>query len=129
MFRQPIAGPSFMDVQAATHPLIFVSDTPDGVVDIYPQAGKSQKSPARLRGSTSRKVSRVDAQRNLYVANTNGSNVLVYAPPYSAAPILTLNDAGEFRPTSPSRPRASWPSRTSAVLRAAGPTPQHCLLC
>lgn len=96
MFRQPIAGPSFMDVQAATHPLIFVSDTPDGVVDIYPQAGKSQKVAGQITGLNQPQGLAVDAQRNLYVANTNGSNVLVYAPPYSAAPILTLNDAGEF---------------------------------
>jgi hypothetical protein len=96
IWRPSITGPGFMDPNASAHALIFVSDTPDGVIDIYPQAGKSQKLAGQITGLSQPQGLSVDAARNLYVANTNGSNVLVYAPPYNKSPSLTLDDSGQF---------------------------------
>jgi hypothetical protein len=85
-----------MDQNALARALIFVSDAPDGVVDIYPQAGNGQKMVGQITGLNQPQGLTLDAQRDLYVANTNSSNVLVYAPPYTKSPKLTLNDAHEF---------------------------------
>ena len=94
--REPVATASFMDRRAAGKPLIFVSDAADGVVDIYPQAGKSQKMVGQITGLTQPQGITTDKNGDLYVANTNSSNVLVYAPPYTGAPKMTISDAGEF---------------------------------
>ena len=48
--HEPVATASFMDARAAGKSLIFVSDAADGVIDIYPQAGKNQKMAAKSRG-------------------------------------------------------------------------------
>src|ERR1700729_1330018 len=96
MVRAPITTRSFMDPNALGKKLIFVSDAPDGVVNIYPQTGKTPKMVGQITGLKQPQGLTTDAQGNLYVANTNDSNVLVYAPPYTGSPALTLNDAGEF---------------------------------
>jgi hypothetical protein len=96
MVRAPITTPSFMDPHALGTKLVFVSDAPDGVVDIYPQSGKTQKMVGQITGLKQPQGLTTDAQGNLYVANTNDSNVLVYAPPYTGSPAVTLNDSGEF---------------------------------
>jgi hypothetical protein len=94
--REPIATASFMDPAAKGKPLIFVSDAADGVIDIYPQAGKNQKMAGQITGLTQPQGITTDKNGDLYIANTNSSNVLVYAPPYTGAPKMTIRDAGEF---------------------------------
>ncbi len=94
--HEPVATASFMDPRAAGKPLIFVSDAADGVIDIYPQAGKNQKMVGQITGLTQPQGITTDKQGDLYVANTNSSNVLVYAPPYTGAPTMTISDTGEF---------------------------------
>ena len=76
----PVKTPSFMDPGAAGKPLIFVSDAADGVIDIYPQSGKNQKMVGQITGLTQPQGITTDKKGDLYVANTNSSNVLVYAP-------------------------------------------------
>jgi hypothetical protein len=92
----PVATASFMDSRAAGKSLIFVSDAANGVIDIYPQAGKNQKMVGQITGLTQPQGITTDNKGNLYVANTNSSNVLVYAPPYTGAPKMTIDDAHEF---------------------------------
>jgi hypothetical protein len=92
----PSGAAAFMNGAAVAKPLIFVSDAANGVVKIYPQAGKNQKLVGRIAKLAEPQGLTTDAKRNLYVANTNGSNVLVYAPPYGKVPVLTLADTGEF---------------------------------
>jgi hypothetical protein len=96
IFKRPVTTPSFMEIDASTKPLIFVSDVSGGVVDIYPQAGKSQKMIGQITGFAQPQGLATDTKSDLFVANTNDSNVLVYAPPYTKAPTLTIVDAGEF---------------------------------
>jgi hypothetical protein len=94
--NKPTATASFMDPDAAGKSLIFVSDAANGVIDIYTKAGKNQKSVGQITGLTEPQGITTDKNGDLYVANTNSSNVLVYAPPYTAQPTLTITDAGEF---------------------------------
>jgi hypothetical protein len=94
--HEPGATASFMDPRAAGKPLIFVSDAADGVIDIYPQAGKKQKMVGQITGLSQPQGITTDAKGDLYVANTNSSNVLVYAPPYTGAPKMTISDTHEF---------------------------------
>ncbi|HLY01036.1 MAG TPA: hypothetical protein VKR56_00920 [Candidatus Cybelea sp.] len=94
--HEPVATASFMDPTAASKPLTFVSDAAGGVVDIYPQAGKNQKIVGQITRLTQPQGITTDKNGDLYVANTNSSNVLVYAPPYTGAPKMTIADPGEF---------------------------------
>ncbi len=87
---------SFFDPKAAGKALLFVSDAANGVVDIYPQSGKNPKMVGQITGLAQPQGLTTDASGNLYVANTNASNVLVYAPPYTGAPTLTIADPGEY---------------------------------
>jgi hypothetical protein len=94
--HKPIATASFMDSNAVRKPLIFVSDAANGVVDIYPQAGKNQKMVGQITGLTQPQGIATDKSGDLYVANTNSSDVLEYAPPYTGAPKMTISDPHEF---------------------------------
>jgi|ERR1700722_4227723 hypothetical protein len=94
--RKPVTTASFMDRRAAGKSLIFVSDAADGVINIYPQAGTNQKMVGQITGLTQPQGITTDSKGNLYVANTNSSNVLVYAPPYTGAPKMTISDSKEF---------------------------------
>lgn len=94
--RQSATMAGFMDANAAAKPLIFVSDAARGVVDIYAQAGKNQKPVGRIAGFDEPQGIATDSNGNLYVANTNGSDVRVYAPPYTHAAAMTLADPGQF---------------------------------
>ena len=97
IMREPIATKSFMDPRAAGKPsLIFVSDAANGVVNIYPQAGKHQKMVGQITGLTQPQGITTDKAGDLFVANTNSSNVLEYAPPYTGAPKLTISDPHGF---------------------------------
>jgi hypothetical protein len=97
-----------MDPEAAGKSLIFVSDAANGVINIYAQAGKNQKSVGQITGLTEPQGITTDEKGDLYVANTNSSNVLVYAPPYTGKPELTITDTREF-------PAAVAVSRTGVV--------------
>lgn len=94
--HQPVATASFMDPRAIGTSLIFVSDAADGVIDIYPQAGKNQKMVGQITGLSQPQGITTDKNGDLYVANTNSSNVLVYAPPYTGSPKMTISDPHEF---------------------------------
>ena len=94
--HEPIATASYIDPRAIGTSLIFVSDAAAGVVNIYPQAGKNQKMVGQITGLTQPQGITTDKNGNLYVANTNSSNVLVYAPPYTGAPKMTISDPHEF---------------------------------
>src|SRR5580700_3137730 len=50
----------------------------------------------QITGLTQPQGITTDKNGDLYVANTNSSNVLVYAPPYTGAPKMTINDPHEF---------------------------------
>src|ERR1022692_1583306 len=94
--HEPVATASFMDPRALGTSLIFVSDAADGVIDIYPKAGKNQKMVGQITGLTQPQGITTDKNGDLYVANTNSSNVLVYAPPYTGAPKMTIIDNHQF---------------------------------
>jgi DNA-binding beta-propeller fold protein YncE len=94
--HEPVTTASFMNPNAAGKPLIFVSDAANNVIDIYPQAGKNQKMAGQITRLTQPQGITTDKEGDLYVANTNSSNVLVYAPPYTGAPKMTIPDAHEF---------------------------------
>lgn len=90
----PVTTPSFMDLSAVAQPLIFDSDPSGGAVGIFPQAGTNQKMIGQITGLTKPQGLATDTNGNLYVANSGSANVRVYAPPYSKAATLTLDDRG-----------------------------------
>jgi hypothetical protein len=94
--HEPIATASYIDPRAIGTSLIFVSDAANGVIDIYPLAGKNQKMVGQITGLTQPQGITTDKNGDLYVANTSSSNVLVYAPPYTGAPKRTISDPNEF---------------------------------
>jgi hypothetical protein len=89
---------SFMTPGAASKPLFFVA-TND--IDIY-QSGSHQSLVGQIGVSSSGLAT--DSAGNLYVATTDangigpfaGGEVLVYAPPYTGTPMLTLKDDDYF---------------------------------
>ena len=111
-----------MDPGAAGKPLIFVSDAADGVIDIYPQSGKSQKMVGQITGLTQPQGITTDKKGDLYVANTNSSNVLVYAPPYTGKPKMTISDAHEFPADVAVSSAGVVAVTTSAMPRSAAST-------
>jgi hypothetical protein len=86
-------GSSFMDPGAVGKPLVFLSDVSTGDVSVFLQSGK-HKMVGQITGLGAPLGIAVDVADNLYVANQNGTTVQVYAPPYTRAPILTLNGTG-----------------------------------
>ncbi len=89
-----IAVHPFVDVagiQAAVTK-IFVSDALNNVVNIYSPAGKKL---ATISGFSQPQGLATDTKGNLYVADTNNSQILVFAPPYTKAP-KKLADPGFF---------------------------------
>jgi hypothetical protein len=94
-----VTARSFFDPSAKAKPLIFVSDRSNNVVNIYLQAGANQKMVGQITGLNYPQGLAIDASRNLYIVDGgtgSGGNadVLVYAPPYTGAPKLTLADPG-----------------------------------
>jgi hypothetical protein len=90
----PIVVHPFVDVAAiqAASTKIFVSDAVNNVVNIYNTAGKQL---AQLTGFSQPQGLAADLKGNLYVADTNNSQILVFAPPYKKAP-KKLADPGYF---------------------------------
>jgi hypothetical protein len=93
-----------MNRDATGKPLIFADDdlgscsaglsnTDGGDVDIYLQGGKN-KMVGQVTGFCSPAGLATDAAGNLYVADEGHSAVPIYAPPYTGAPALTLDDTG-----------------------------------
>ena len=76
----------------ATGTKIFISDFNNGTVSIFTTTGKQL---AQITGLSSPQGLAIDSKNNLYIANTNASNVLVYAPPYTTV-TETLSDPGQF---------------------------------
>jgi hypothetical protein len=72
--------------------LVFVSDAANNVVDIYDKSGNVL---GQIGGFSEPQGLAVDEKGNLYVANTLGNNVLIYAPPYTTL-TTTLTDAGQY---------------------------------
>lgn len=92
--RNPVKTPNYMDPDAVTKPLVFVSDAglEQEVVDIFRQS--DNKMVGQITGITPEGLT-TDAARNLYIANTDYLNVLIYAPPYTTV-TLTLDDGGNI---------------------------------
>ena len=85
---------SFIAPQAALEHLIFVADYVSSVasIDVY-EEGATQKMVGQINGYVPGGLA-VDAQRNLYIADT--SSVPILAPPYTGVPTLTLSDPGYY---------------------------------
>jgi hypothetical protein len=86
---------SFMDPGAVGKALVFLSDVSTGGVSIFLQNGK-HKMVGQITGLGAPLGLAVDVANNLYVANQDGPTILVYAPPYTKRPILTLTTTGYF---------------------------------
>jgi hypothetical protein len=88
--------PSFMEPSAVGKPLIFLVDLSSNVVNIYLQTGQN-KMVGQITGYGPGGIA-TDAAANLYVTNSTASygNVLVFAPPYTGPPTLTLDDPGYY---------------------------------
>jgi hypothetical protein len=83
--------PSFMDPKAVHKPLVFAAGASANFVNIFLQ-GDHNKQVGQITGLATPTSLAADAARNLYVVNDATSNVPVYAPPYTGAPVMTLDD-------------------------------------
>lgn len=90
----PMPSHAFVNTRAmaAAGTKIFTADPVDGNVNIYDATGKQL---AQLTGFSQPQGLATDAKGNLYVVDTNNSQVLVYAPPYKKAP-KKLMDPGYY---------------------------------
>ena len=95
---RPIRTASFMSPGAIGKPLIFVSDG-YATVNIYLQAGK-HRQVGWITGFSYPAGLATDIAGNLYVANeaifSGTPSVLVYAPPYTNGPTLSLINGSPF---------------------------------
>jgi hypothetical protein len=90
-----VTSPSFMDPQAASKPLLFVSDASTNAVYIYLQ-GAGNKLVGQVTNLNSPYIIATDRARNLYVANDGFQGVQIYAAPYTGSP--TTLDGGTSTP-------------------------------
>lgn len=79
------------EINAATVK-IFTSDFANDTVTIWSTKGKQL---AQITGLSNPQALAIDAKGNLYVANTGGSNILVYASPYTKVK-KTISDSGQY---------------------------------
>jgi hypothetical protein len=90
---------SFVNPDAVGKALIFASDSlgsaHHSVVDIYLQKGKN-KMVGQITGLYGPRGMATDKADNVYIESEGDSEVFVYAPPYTGAPALTLDDSGWF---------------------------------
>ena len=95
---RPIRTASFMSPDAIGKPLIFVSDG-YATVNIYLQAGK-HRQVGWITGFSYPAGLATDVAGNLYIANaaifSGTPSVLVYAPPYTNGPMLSLQNGSPF---------------------------------
>jgi hypothetical protein len=73
--------------------VVYVSDEYDGVVNIYPRAGKNQTMCGQISGFSEPENLAVDVKGNLYVADVP-ERVFKFAPG-KTKPMLTIDDRGE----------------------------------
>lgn len=88
-----VTTPSFMDRRALSKPLVFLSDS-QATVDIYLQAG-TNKMVGQITGFQFAGDLATDAAGDLYVVDSSTFDIMVYAPPYTNGPKLTL-PAGRY---------------------------------
>jgi hypothetical protein len=116
----PAHPPGFVNVAGVNAPSgnqIIVADSANDTVSVYGAHGQ-------LNGLLTAGLNRpdglaTDAAENLYVANTQDFNVLVYAKPYTSAP-LTLNDPGLY-PTGVAVSQTGIVAVTNDVANPYGP--------
>jgi sugar lactone lactonase YvrE len=77
---------------ASTATKVFISDAANNVVNIYNTSGKQL---AQLTGFAEPQGLATDAKGNLYVADTENSRIVIYAPPYKKI-TKTLSDSGQY---------------------------------
>lgn len=94
VFGHSAGGASFMDRGAVRKPLVFLSDA-DSNVYIFLQRGK-HKMVGQIAGLSAPLGLAIDVANNLYIGNQDSTTVPIYAPPYTGAPILTLNTPGSY---------------------------------
>jgi hypothetical protein len=84
---------SHVIANAATSKLLYVSDisTDDVQIFTYPQGAPA----GTLTGFDRPQGECVDAAGDVFVANTNASNIVEYAHG-ATTPVATLNDSGQF---------------------------------
>jgi hypothetical protein len=85
-----LPGPSWID--STVKPEIYVANLSTNSVDIFSGTGVPGGSITGLNGPSGLAV---DAKGNLYVANENAQDLLVFAPG-TTTPKLTLTDTGNF---------------------------------
>jgi len=87
-------GHGFVNPQAvmAAKELVFATNYGYGYIYVYDTTGKMITEITGLSGPQGLTV---DQKGNLYCADTNNSNVLVYKPPYTKSP-TTLSDANWY---------------------------------
>jgi hypothetical protein len=103
--------PSFMDSKAAYKPLVFVAGAVGNFVDIFLQ-DHHNKQVGQITGLATPGGLATDAVRDLYVVNEATSNVPVYSPPYTGAPVMTLDDTANC----PAGPVAISPKGVVAIM-------------
>jgi hypothetical protein len=84
--------PSFASPDAAATAAVVVSDAANAVVVAYTRAGTQI---AQISGFSEPQGITGDNAGNVYIANTGGSNILVYKNDYKTL-LSTLNDPGQF---------------------------------
>jgi hypothetical protein len=94
---QPSQLPASMEAAGKKSNLIFSSSASNNTIDYYVKGtGPNNPVAGSLTGSFSNPEGiAIDSHGNIYVANSNAKNVLVYAAG-SSAPTGTLDDPGEF---------------------------------
>jgi hypothetical protein len=91
-----VPGQSFFACTATN--LLFVSDASNNVVQIYDRIGeRGATACGTISGNGLSQPQGIDVATNgnLWVANTNTSQLFVFAPPYTGAPTV-INDSGQY---------------------------------
>ena len=86
-------GPVLRDASKCPAKVVYVSDFNNNVVDIFP-FGKTAIC-GQISGLAGPQGLDVDAKANLWIANTNASEILEFAP-NGRSPIFTIPDRGEY---------------------------------
>ncbi len=95
----PLAHPatrSFFNPAATGKPLIFVSDISHEVVDIFLQAKGNAKVGQIIGDIYGPTGLATDGAGDIYIPDNNSGTIVVFAPPYTTFPKLTLDDTGNY---------------------------------